>query len=84
MKFLTSNKWDEALWLNIKGIYHEAFSKHGGKPEKIIRNMFKKGLCSFHMAIDNNEPVAMALTGSTHDSSLSTIWLYEEPTNAKG
>ena len=73
MKFHTSNKWDEALWLKIKGIYYEAFSESGAKPEKIIRNMFKKGLCSFHMAIDNNEPVAMALTGSTHDSNFLII-----------
>ncbi|SEM19226.1 Ribosomal protein S18 acetylase RimI [Mesobacillus persicus] len=73
MKFLTTNVWDETLWLNIKDIYYEAFPDHGAKPEKIIRNMFEKGLCTFHIGIEENKPVAMALTGSTKESQYLII-----------
>ena len=38
MKFLTSNKWDEALWLNIKGIYYEAFSEAIGLEENAFQS----------------------------------------------
>lgn len=67
MEFMTIDHWDEALWDKVKGIYKVAFS-HGAKPEKIIRNMFAKDMCSFHTAKIGDQVFAMALTGSVRGS----------------
>lgn len=63
MEFLTIDQWDEKLWEKASFIYFQAFQDKGCKPEKIIRNMFKKRICVLHLAIENSEVVAMALTG---------------------
>lgn len=73
MDFFTSDYWDETLWLKVKEIYQEAFGGHGGKPEKIIRNMFAKRICFLHMALEGNDVAGMALTGSLGGSGIIMI-----------
>lgn len=73
MDFITIKYWDEAIWLKVRDIYNEAFGDHGGKPEKIIRNMFAKQLCSLHIAMIDNDVAAMALTGSLNGSRILLI-----------
>ena len=73
MEFFTADQWDETLWLKVKEIYDEAFSGHGGKPEKIIRNMFAKGICFLHFALEGSDVVGMALTGSLGCSEILII-----------
>ncbi|MHC0035442.1 GNAT family N-acetyltransferase [Pseudoneobacillus sp. C159] len=62
MEFVTTDQWDEQLWLMAEPIYKEAFHD-GAKSEKIIRNMFSKKLCYLHVLKQNEEVIAMALTG---------------------
>lgn len=63
MEYKTICHWDEELWGKASIVYHQAFGVHAAKPDKIIRNMFRKGLCYLHIAFDQNEMIAMALTG---------------------
>jgi len=64
LEFNTISKWDAQIWKDqISPIYHRAFDGKGAKPEKIIRNMFRKQLCYLHIGIEENQVVAMALTG---------------------
>jgi GNAT superfamily N-acetyltransferase len=63
--FITINHWDQNIWKKAGEIYIEAFGEHSPKPEKIIRNMFKKQICFLHCLINQNgQMVGMALTGS--------------------
>lgn len=73
MHFLTTNEWDEGLWQKAKEIYHEAFAGHGGKPEKIIRNMFSRCNCHLHVAIDRNLSIGMAITASLDGTKVLII-----------
>ena len=50
MDFSTIESWDEEVWKKWKVIYYEAFGEKGAKPEKVIRNMFHKQMCYFHIA----------------------------------
>lgn len=63
MEFYSTDRWDEELWLKIKEIYIQAF-EHGRKPEKIIRKMFAKNMCTFHVGMKEEDVVSFALTGS--------------------
>jgi GNAT superfamily N-acetyltransferase len=64
LEFNTINQWDEKLWDDqVFPIYHQAFDGKGAKPEKIIRNMFRKRLCYLHLGMAESQVVAMALTG---------------------
>ena len=72
MEFMTINEWDEAIWQYAKPIYQEAFGNHA-KPEKIIQNMFAKGICQLHLASEETIPVGMALTGATLGSRILII-----------
>jgi len=40
--FITVDHWDEDIWQQWKEIYHEAFGRKNAKPEKVIRNMFRR------------------------------------------
>lgn len=71
MDLLTTEQWDEVLWDSVKDIYNEAFGE--GKPERIIRNMFEKHLCSLHVAMLGDAAVAVALTGSIKGSRILLI-----------
>ena len=70
MEFITIQKWDESLWQKARDIYNVAFGEHATKPEKIIRNMFAGGLTALHVLMENDEVLAMALTGSLPGSSV--------------
>ncbi|MGG3467123.1 GNAT family N-acetyltransferase [Neobacillus pocheonensis] len=63
MEFKTLYHWDDKIWELVSPIYHQAFAEKGAKPEKIIRNMFQKGICFLHLGIKNGKVVSMALTG---------------------
>ncbi|WP_146767145.1 N-acetyltransferase [Paenibacillus sp. YN15] len=61
--YCSSGEWDGGLWEEAKPIYAAAFPEHGRKPERIVRAMFRKGMCRLHAARLNGEPAAMALSG---------------------
>jgi GNAT superfamily N-acetyltransferase len=63
MEFYTIDYWDELKWQQVSPIYSQAFSEKGAKPEKIIRNMFRKGLCYLHVGTENDQVKVMSLTG---------------------
>ena len=54
-------------------IYHEAFGEKGAKPEKVIRNMFHKQMCYFHIAQNESECYAIALSGKLKGTKLLLI-----------
>jgi GNAT superfamily N-acetyltransferase len=70
MEFITRNQWDEELWSQVRSIYNVAFGEHATKPEKIIRNMFAREICSLHVLMENENVLSMALTGSIPGSSV--------------
>ncbi|WHY89331.1 GNAT family N-acetyltransferase [Neobacillus cucumis] len=63
MDFKTIDRWDEEIWNQVSPIYQKAFGDKGAKPEKIIRNMFRKQICFLHVALQQDLPVGLALTG---------------------
>lgn len=69
MKFITINKWDDEFWKKANPVYQQAFGEKGAKPEKIIRNMFKKKICYLHLAIIGEDVIGMALTGKLKGSN---------------
>jgi GNAT superfamily N-acetyltransferase len=73
MKFITTDEWNEGLWQKVRDIYLDAFANHGGKPEKVLRNMFTKCNCHLHVAFDRELPVGMAITGEIDGSSIVII-----------
>jgi GNAT superfamily N-acetyltransferase len=70
MEFITTQQWNEDLWQKSRDIYTVAFGEHATKPEKIIRNMFSRNLSALHALLENDEVLAMALTGSMPNSSV--------------
>lgn len=73
MEFKTIEEWDEKLWKQAKVVYDQAFAGKGAKPEKVIRNMFQKGICQLHIAFIKDEAAAMALTGNGEGSCVLLI-----------
>ena len=67
------SSWDEEVWKKWKVIYHEAFGENGAKPEKVIRNMFHKQMCYFHIAQNESECYAIALSGKLKGTRLLLI-----------
>ncbi|WP_026573018.1 GNAT family N-acetyltransferase [Bacillus sp. UNC438CL73TsuS30] len=63
MDFKTFDRWDEGIWYKVSPIYQGAFGDKGAKPEKVIRNMFRKQICFLHVAFQQDLPVGLALTG---------------------
>lgn len=61
MKIVTLDKLDDRLWPEAKRIYREAFPD--GKPDRIIENTFALGAGHLHVALEEGNVVAMALTG---------------------
>jgi GNAT superfamily N-acetyltransferase len=73
VKFITVDHWDDELWEKAKIIYEEAFGKSGAKSEKIIRNMFAKGICFLHVLFADNDAVGMAITGKLKNTNALLI-----------
>ncbi|MCM3727561.1 GNAT family N-acetyltransferase [Neobacillus cucumis] len=69
LEFLTFDQWDDHLWDSVRPIYNEAFAEKGAKPEKIIRNMFRKQLCFLHIGLDDGRVAAMSLTGKLKEAN---------------
>jgi GNAT superfamily N-acetyltransferase len=63
LDFHTYVSWDEAIWLKIEPIYHQAFAENGRKSRKIFRKLFEKQMCFLHVGLLDSEVIAMALTG---------------------
>lgn len=63
MEFMTFDQWNEDIWEEVSPIYEQAFADKGAKPEKIIRNMFRKQICFLHVCLIDGRAAAMALTG---------------------
>jgi GNAT superfamily N-acetyltransferase len=63
VEFMTLDQWNDALWDEVRPIYEQAFADKGAKPEKIIRNMFRKQICFLHIGFIDGRAAAMALTG---------------------
>lgn len=74
MNMQTIEEWDEVLWQKAEPIYHHAFPAHGRKKRELIKRMFAKKLCYLHVLTDNDdEAVAMALTGKTETADASAL-----------
>jgi ribosomal protein S18 acetylase RimI-like enzyme len=73
LEFKTVERWDEELWEKWRGVYHEAFGEQGAKSEKIIRNMFRKQMCFFHIAQVESEVCAIALSGKLKGTRILLI-----------
>lgn len=63
----TIDVWNEEIWKKASSVYEEAFGRHGAKSTIVIRNMFRKQMCSLHLVVDktesNSEVIGMAITG---------------------
>jgi GNAT superfamily N-acetyltransferase len=66
MEFITLHQWDEAWWHKAAPLYLQAFPT-GSKSEGIIRSMFTRGIAYLHLGVKDNEPVAVAITGTAKD-----------------
>jgi GNAT superfamily N-acetyltransferase len=73
LEFKTIEHWDEEVWKKWRDIYHEAFGEKGGKPEKVLRNMFQKQMCFFHIAQHESEASAIALSGKLQGTRMLLI-----------
>lgn len=73
MKLITIDQWDEENWQKASPVYQQAFGEKGAKPEKIIRNMFRKRICFLHLAKIGEQVIGMALTGKLKGSSALII-----------
>lgn len=73
MEFTTVEQWDEELWKKWRVVYHQTFGEKGAKPEKIIRNMFRKQMCFFHIAQGESEIYAIALSGKLRGTRILLI-----------
>ncbi|MCM3567777.1 GNAT family N-acetyltransferase [Neobacillus mesonae] len=63
MEVKTISEWDENFWREAAPIYEQAFAGKGAKPEKIIRNMFRSGICFLHIGYAGDQAAVMAITG---------------------
>ncbi|WP_338447849.1 GNAT family N-acetyltransferase [Niallia oryzisoli] len=63
MEFITIDYWDDEVWEVWCPIYEAAFGKKNGKQKHIIRNMFLKSPCFFHIGRDHTGVQVIALTG---------------------
>ncbi|MBY0096010.1 GNAT family N-acetyltransferase [Mesobacillus maritimus] len=84
MHFLTIAEWDEGIWQKVRSIYQEAFANHGGKPEKVIRNMFIRCNCHLHVVLNRDFPVGMAITGEINSSKVLIIDYFAIIPNYRG
>ena len=73
MEFRTVESWDEDFWAKWKEVYYEAFGQTNAKPEKVIRNMFQKQMCFFHIVQNKSEVQAIALSGKLQGTRLLLI-----------
>ncbi|MEH7095643.1 GNAT family N-acetyltransferase [Neobacillus vireti] len=70
---MTVNQWNDELWDKVRPIYEQAFADKGAKPEKIIRNMFRKQICFLHVCLIDGQAAAIALTGKLKETEALLI-----------
>ncbi|SFL25846.1 hypothetical protein SAMN03159341_104290 [Paenibacillus sp. 1_12] len=63
MEYQTIDYWDEQIWKQAAPIYRQAFEPSKSKTKMIIRRSIERKLCQLHIASDQNQVIAMALTG---------------------
>ncbi len=63
MEYKTISHWDEELWQEVSLVYHQSFGPTEAKPDRIIRNMFRKQMCFLHVALKEKVVIAIALSG---------------------
>lgn len=68
----TTATWNESLWQKIQPIYEEAFP-HGAKPKRILRTMLEQKNSFIHTLFDQEQAIAMAITGLVGSSSESIL-----------
>lgn len=73
MEFMTFAEWNEDVWEVWREVYEEAFGDKHAKVEKIIRNMFRKKMCAFHVAMEHSEVTAIALSGRLQGTRMLLI-----------
>ena len=73
MEFRTVDHWAEEIWQKWWIVYEEAFDHKNAKSEKIIRNMFQRQTCYFHLAMEGSEVCAIALSGELPGTRLLLI-----------
>ena len=73
MEFRTVDHWVEEIWRKWRIGYDEAFGHTHAKPEKVIRNMFQKQTCYFHLALEGSEVCAIALSGQLSGTRMLLI-----------
>jgi GNAT superfamily N-acetyltransferase len=73
LEYKTTAEWDAAIWLKAEDIYQMAFPKEGRKSRPIIRRMFEKNMCQLHIATEDNEVIAMALSATDIQSHVLII-----------
>jgi len=67
LEFITVDHWDDEIWNIWCPIYEEAFGGKNGKRKHIIRSMFRKFQCYFHLVRDYTGVIAIALTGKLRE-----------------
>jgi len=72
MHFQTIKHWNDEIWDQVSVIYFQAF-ENGAKPEHIIKNMFTKKICVFHLLYNGSDLLAFALSSSLQQSKVLII-----------
>jgi GNAT superfamily N-acetyltransferase len=63
LEYQTIDYWNDQIWEKAENIYHQAFEAKGAKSEKVLRNMFHKGIGFLHIGWENEEVVTVAISG---------------------
>ncbi|MEK3724276.1 GNAT family N-acetyltransferase [Paenibacillus sp. FSL H8-0034] len=63
MEYQTIDYWDEQIWNQAAPIYRQGFDPENSKPTTIIRRSIERKLCQLHIASNQSDIIAMALTG---------------------
>lgn len=73
LEFHAIDVWDELIWQKAEPIYRQSFPEHGRKKRDLIKRMFAKKMCYLHVVVQNDEVIAMALTGRTETELASAL-----------
>lgn len=73
LEFKTIHHVDEQLWKKAGFVYHQVFDKMGAKPDKVINNMFHKGICFLHLLMKDQVIIGMSITGKLQKTKILLI-----------
>jgi len=63
LRFSTLSVWDERAWKQVEPIFDEAFPPQGRKTARMVRKIVETSAGFLHIGLENDRPVAMAVTG---------------------